>query len=154
MMEIIASDAAREFHLRTVQPGEALGSPFGGEPYPALVWATGRTTASQKGRLCAELIASGCRYAVFGGRECAAWEEAADEAFVAQDLSDEELAERHVTTTSHEREPADDVAFFFANNLMFGPGDFRRHLVLVIGDDPRPRAELVASLREETEGAG
>ncbi len=153
-MELIASDARREFHLRVIQPGEELGSPFGGEPYPALLWSTGRTTASQKARLCAELIASGCRYLVCGGRECAAWEEAADDAFVAQDLSDEELAERHVMTTSHEREPADDVAFFFANNLVFGTDDFRRHLVLMIGDDPRARAELVTSLREEVDAAG
>lgn len=151
-MEQIASDAVREFYLRVVQPGEALGSPFGGEPYPALVWATGRTTASQKARLGAELIASGCRYVVCGGWECAAWEEAADEAFVAQDLSDEELAERHVTTTSHEREPADEVAFFFANNVDFGPPEFRRYLVLMIGDDPRARAELVASLPAEAAG--
>lgn len=150
-MELIASDAGREFHLRSVQPGEALGSPFGGEPYPVLVWSAGRTTPAQKAGLCAALIASGCRYVVCGGRECAAWEEAADDAFLAQDLPDAELDARHVMTTSHEREPADDVAFFFANNVDFGPADFRHYLVLMIGDDPRARAELVASLRAETE---
>ena len=153
-MEQIASDSQRTFFLRVMQPGEELGSPFGGEPYPALVWATGRTTAAQKHRLCTELIASGCRYVVCGGRECGAWEEAADEAYVAQDLSDAELAEQHVMTSSHEREPADEVAFFFANHTRLGPHDFRRHLVLVIGDDPRARAALVASLREEVDDAG
>jgi hypothetical protein len=152
MMERIASDSDRQFYLRTLQPGEALGSPFGGEPFPALVWAAGSTPPEEKARVCAELTASGCRYFVCGGRECVAWETAADDAFIALDLQEPEYDAQFVMTTSHDRQPANDVAFYFANNTSFDSHDFRRYLVLMIGDDPRARAELIASLRAEAAG--
>lgn len=149
-MEQIASDGRRTFFLRVMQPGDALDPPFGGEAYPVLLWATGRTTAAQKQRLAEALIASNCRYVVCGGRESGAWEEAADAAFTAREMTEAALDALLVMTTSHERESPDDVAFFFANNTSFGPHDFARYLVLMIGEDERVRRALVTSLREET----
>lgn len=149
-MEQIASDGRRTFFLHVMQPGDALDPPFGGEAYPVLLWAAQPTSAVQKQRLAEALIAGNCRYVVCGGRESAAWEEAADVAFTGREMSDAELESLHVMTSSHEREPPDDVAFFFANNTDFGPHDFARYLVLMIGEDERARLALVASLREET----
>jgi hypothetical protein len=148
-MERIASTETREFFLRAMAPGDSLGAAFDGEAYPALVWAAARTTATQKHRLCAELIATGCRYVVCGGRESAAWEEAADDAFAAQDLPDEDLDAGHLMTSSHEYEPPDEVAFFFFHNTSFGGHDFTRFLVLMIGADAGIRERLVSAIREE-----
>lgn len=148
-MEQVASDGRRAFFLRMMAPGEQLGTPFGGEPYPVLLWATAETSAAQKDALGADLIASGCRYVVCAGRESAAWEEAADEAFTAQDLTDEELRERMVMTSSLVGYPPDEAAFDFIHTTNFGAHDFTRYLVVMIGDDPRLRGQLVASIREE-----
>jgi hypothetical protein len=152
-MEQIASDGRRAFFLRVMAPGEELGSPFDGESYPVLVWATKPTKTPQKQRLCAALIASGCRYVVCGGRESAAWEEAADEAFAAQDLTDAEFRERMVMTSSLVGYPPDEAAFDLIHTTNFGEHDFTRYLVLMIGDDPRVREHLVASIREEAGAA-
>jgi hypothetical protein len=152
MMEQIASDGRRTFFLRVLAPGEVLDSPFGGDPYPALVWATGRTTEAQKARLCAALIASGCRYVMCGGRESEAWEEAADEAFTAQDLTDAGFRERMVMTSSLVGYPPDEAAFDFIHTTNFGEHDFTRYVVLMIGDDARVRQQLIAAIREELAG--
>ena len=148
-VERIASTATREFFLRVMAPGEPLGTAFDGDAYPALVWAAVRTTATQKHRLCAELIATGCRYVVCGGLQSAAWEEAADDAFAAQDLPDEEFEAGHVMTSSHEYEPPEEVAFFFFHNTRFGGHDFTRYLILMIGEDAGIRERLVSAIREE-----
>lgn len=150
-MDHIASGGGREFYLRIMAPGDELGAAFDGDPYPALIWAVEPTTPAQKHRLCAELIASGCRYVVCGGAESSAWEEAADEVFAAQELSDEELDALHVMTTSHPDEPPDEVAFFFVHNTHFGGHGFRRSLVLMIGDEPGMRGRLVDAIRRQAE---
>ena len=146
-MEKIAADGEREFYFRVMQPDEALGDPFDGQIYAALVWATRPTTPARKHRLCAALIASGCRYVVCGGRESVAWEEAVDEAFVAQDLPDTDIDENLVMTSSHKRESMDDVAFFFTRCTTFGPHDFKQFLVLMIGADARIQGELVSTVQ-------
>lgn len=148
-MEPIASDGRRAFFLRVLAPGEAPAPPFGGDPYPALVWAARRTTPAQKRRLAAALVETGCRYVVCGGAECEAWEEAADDAYLDQDLPDPESTDRLVLTTSHPREPEDEVAFFFVHDTRFGGHDFTRFLVLLIGDDPGARERLAAAIRAE-----
>lgn len=148
MMEQIASDGRRTVYLRVLAPGEMLDSPFEGELYPVLVWAVVRTSASQRARLCTALIASGCRYVMCGGRESAVWEEAADEAFTAQDLADAEFRERMVMTSSNPGDPPDGVAFDFVHTTDFGSHRFTRYLVLMIGADARVRKQLVAEIQE------
>lgn len=150
-MERISSTPDRELFLRVMAPGEELGDSFDGDPYPALVWAAAETVEAQKHRLCAELIATGCRYIVCGGHDATAWEEAADEAFAAQDLPDAEFDARHVMTTSHEGEPPGEVARFFVHDTRFGGHDFRHYLVLVIGEDAGMREQLADAVREAAE---
>jgi len=151
-MEPIASDPRRAFFLRVLGPDEALGSPFGGEPYPALVWATRPAPDAEKRRLADALIATGCRYVVCGGVECWQWEHAADRAFIEQDLPEPQADERFVMTTSHRGEPEDDVAFFFVQNTCFGDHDFARYLVLLVGDHAPTRERLIAAIREHAAG--
>jgi hypothetical protein len=148
-MEQIASDARRAFFVRALAPGEEFAPPFDGEPYAALVWATTRRMpATQKQRIATALIASGCRYVVCGGAESESWEEAADDAYLAQDLPEPVPDEQFVMTSSHPREPEDEVAHFFVHATGMHR-DFARYLVLLIGADDGVRARLTAAVREE-----
>jgi hypothetical protein len=152
-MEQIASDGRRTVFLRMMAPDDALDSPFGGELYPVLVWATVDTSAEYKQRLCESLVATGCRYVVCGGAECWVWEHAADRAYIEQELPEPVPDEQFVMTTSHRNEPPDEVAFFFVHNTSFGEHDFTRYLVLMIGEDERVREALNAAVRHELEAA-
>jgi hypothetical protein len=152
-MDQIASDSRRAFFLRVLAPGEALTSPFDGEPYAALVWATTRRTpAAQKQRIATALIATGCRYVVCGGAESESWEEAVDDAYLAQDLPEPVPDELFVMTSSHRGEPEDEVAHFFVHATGMHR-DFARYLVLLIGADDGVQARLTAAVREEVEEA-
>ena len=133
-------------------PDEPLDPPFDDQPYAALVWATVPTTDARKQRIADALIASGCRYVVCGGVEPDSWEEAADAAYLAQDLSEAEFAERHVTTTSHRGETEGEVAFFFVHCAFIEGDDFASCLVLLIGADDRVQARLTAAVRAEASG--
>lgn len=144
-MEQIASDGHRTFFLRVLTPDERLGIPFGGAPYPAMVWSMGLTTATQKHQLCADLIGTGCRYLVCGGVECRAWEDAADE---ERDLA-ESVGLDFVMTTSHRGEPEDEVAFFFVHLTNSDQHEFTRYLIVLVGSDDPVKARLTAAVREE-----
>jgi hypothetical protein len=148
-MQQIASDSRRAFFLRVLAPGEPLGSPFGGEPYPALVWATQPTSGEQRQRIADALIASGCRYVVCGGVESDAWEDAADCAYIGQDLPEPVPNALFVMTTSHRDESESEVAHFFVRDTSFGGHDFMRYLVLMIGMDEDVQARLAAAVRAE-----
>jgi hypothetical protein len=151
-MERIASDARREFHLRVLGQDEPLAPPFGEVPYAALVWSTRRTSAGQKRRLADRLIASGCRYVVCGGVECESWEDAADCAYIEQDLPEPVPDDRFVMTTSHPREPEDEAAHFFVHATALHR-EFSRYLVLMIGADDGVRTRLTGAIRVEVESA-
>jgi hypothetical protein len=146
-MEQIASDGRRVFYLRDLAPGEGLDPPFGGDPYPALIWAACRTTDVQKERLVTDLVASGCRYIVCGGAASEVWEEVADDVIVAQDRMDIDSQAEFVMTTSRTRETIDEAAFFLVRCTNFAHHDFTRYIVLLIGDDARVREPLIASIR-------
>ncbi|HEX6371834.1 MAG TPA: hypothetical protein VF006_23125 [Longimicrobium sp.] len=151
-MERIASDRRRAFFLRVIEPDEAPEPPFGGEPYAALVWAARRTSDAQKQRTAQALIASGCRYVVCGGVESDAWEDAADGAYLEQDLPEPVPHALFVTTTSHRGEPEDEVVFFLINNTSAGGHGFSRYLVLLIGADDGVRERLTAAVRAQVAG--
>lgn len=150
MMERSAADAERTFFLRVLAPGETVDPPFDDEPYAVLLWATEPTSFDQKYALVSSLVAGGCRFIACGGWESAAWEDAADEAATAPDRPDPVAPLGHVTTTSHDGEPPDEVAAFLAHSSHAGPHRLAKCLVLVIGDDARVREQLVAALRAIT----
>jgi len=121
---------------------------FDGEPYAALVWATRPTSDAQKQRITHALVASGCRYVVCGGAQSEAWEEAADDAYLLQELPEDDM----VMTTSHRGEPPDEVVFFLANATRLHR-DFSRFLVLLVSPDGPVEQRLIESIREEVETA-
>lgn len=148
-MEQISSDSRRAFFLRVIAPDEPLDPPFDGHLYPALIWATQPTSDAQKRRITDALIAGGCRYVVCGGVEANAWEDAADDAYLAQELPEPVPDEHFVMTTSHRGEPEDEVAHFFVHNTSFGAHNFTRYLVLIIGADDDVPARLTEAVRAE-----
>lgn len=148
-MQKIATDGGRSFFLHAIEPGDHLPPPFDGEPYAALVWATRPTFEAQKQRIARALVESGCRYVVCGGAESEVWEEAADDAFLAQDLADPVPGDPFGTTTSHRGEPPDEVAAFLVHAAGTG-GDLPRGLVLVVGPDELAQDRLIEAIREET----
>jgi hypothetical protein len=145
-MERIASDAGRTFHLGVLIADEVPDPPFDGEPYPVLVWATRPTTDARKQCIAQALIASGCRYVVCGGVESGTWEDAADDAYLQQDLPDPVPDDRFVMTTSHPGQPEDEVAHFFVRATALHR-EFSRYLVLLIGADDPVQARLTAAIR-------
>jgi hypothetical protein len=147
-MEQIASDSHRAFFFHAMDPADHLPPPSDGEPYAALVWATRPTTDAQKQRIAHALIASGCRYAVCGGAQSEAWEEAADDAYLTQD----DLPDPVVMTSSHRGEPPDEVAFYLANNTRLHH-EFSRYLVLLVGPDGPAQDRLIEAVRAEVEEA-
>ena len=117
-----------------------MEAPFGGEPFPCLLWHRGGFTRDAKRDLAHALIHGGCRYAVCAGVECEAWHDAFDAAFLEEHegQSEDESDRDFMMTTWHERDTIDDVAFFFVLNTNFDDHDFTRYLVLHVGDAPVP----------------
>jgi hypothetical protein len=148
-MQQIASDSRCVFFLHALHPDDALSPPFDSEPYAALVWATRPTFDAQKQRIAHGLIGSGCAYVVCGGAEAEAWEEAVDDACLAQDVAEPGGKGRFVTTTSHRGEPPDEVAAFLVHAAGTS-GDLSRCLVLIVGPDGLVQDRLIEAIREET----
>lgn len=151
-MQQIATDGRRTFFLHALEPADAL-PPFDGEPYAALVWATCPTFEAQKQRIAHALIDSGCAYVICGGAEAEAWEEAVDDACLAQYVAEPGAEDRFVTTTSHRGEPPDQVAAFLVHAAGAG-GHLSRCLVLLVGPDELVEERLIESIRDEVGASG
>ena len=154
-MDVLAEHEGKIFAVLAIDaPGELI-SPFSGDMFPCLIWDhDGRFTGAQRSETASRLLLAGCRYAVCGGRNCAAWHDAFDEEFLAQhvDGSHEARDAAHVMTTLHDDETPDDVAFFFVMNTNFDDHDFERYLVLHVGDDETTQRELDAAVRRHAAG--
>ena len=94
-------------------------SPAPGHEYAAWIISNDPTqTATERDEIASALISSGCRYAVCSGFECAKWDDAIDQAFLASadfDPADDTF----VMTTWHEDEPLQEVAEFFVRHTAF-----------------------------------
>lgn len=145
-MEQIARGSRRTFYLHAMEAEDDLPPQPGGGSYAALVWATRPTSDAQKLRISHALITGGCRCVVCGGDEPEAWVEAADDAYLAQDLPAPVPRDRFVTTSSHPGEPPDQVVFFLAQATR-DPG-FSRYVVLLIGHDELTRERLFRAVRD------
>ena len=72
-----------------------------------------------------------------------------DDAFIDKDYSQSEMKKFHVVTTWHNGEPPEEVAWFFVHNTSFDDHDFRKFLVLVLGDDLSVGDRLFEMVRHE-----
>jgi hypothetical protein len=77
------------------------------------------------------LVLGGCLYAVCGGLDCNAWEDAFDEACTENDCPG-----KHVMTTAHPGEAVSAVAFFVSTCTSFDGHDFTALVVVHVGSGP------------------
>jgi hypothetical protein len=82
------------------------------------------------------LVESGCRYLLAWGKDCAAWNEAVDEAFQESVDYEDVAPERQVSTACFEDEDMDEV-FWFARHRAAHPGALNATLILHIAAAPR-----------------
>jgi hypothetical protein len=149
-MTVLAEKNGKTYVATTIEAAPEFAAPFGGESFPCLLWDhQGRSTSSDRSVLAKALLESGCRYAVCAGAACEAWHDAIDLAFVTAHLGDPEqvVDAVHVMTSWHQRESADDIAFFFVLNTNFDAHEFDRYLVLHLGTSAA-RSEVDAAVRK------
>jgi hypothetical protein len=150
-IELLAESAGQSYLACTLDPSAAFASPFADAPFPCLIWDhDGRATGEQRAAVVRALLEAGCRYFVCGGQNCKPWHDAADDEFLARHFHDPEAASDidYVLTSSHENESVDGVAFFFVNCTNLHAHDFRRFLVLHVGERP-DRGPLEAAVRRQ-----
>ena len=135
-MNVLAEKEGRSFVAVVLDASGGFVLPFAGTPFPCLVWDhDGRSTDEQRLALARQLLDAGCRFVVCGGVNCEAWHDDVDTEFVRRHLGEPEdvLDAAHVSTTWHEGESVDEVAFYFVNCTNLHGHDFRRFLVLHVG---------------------
>ena len=90
------------------------------------------------------LVAAGCRYVLAWGRDCAAWNEAVDEAAQEAADYDEVAPERQVLTASFEDEDIEEV-FWFARHRAAHPGA-ALNTTLILHIAPKARKDEIEAL--------
>ncbi len=145
-MELLATRNAKEVWLQQIECPFVLEPPFPGRRYVAIVFSNDETvTDAERHTVTRALFASGCRYGVFAGHRCGAWEYALDIACIESDPGHKPSDEAFTMTTSHYGRSVERVMFSGLENASFGSHDFDRFLILFVG----PRA----GLRDEVESA-
>lgn len=155
-MNVLAENDGRTYASVAIDAPADFVSPFPGALFPCMIWDhDGRFTAAQRSEVANRLLQAGCRHAICGGQSCEAWHDAVDEEFVRQhsDVPDESADAAHVMTTWHADESPDDVAFFFVLNTNFNEHDFKRFLVLHVGDG-HAKGEVDAAVRRHAVNDG
>jgi hypothetical protein len=115
----------------------AFQSPVPGKEYAALILSYDRTqTAAERDKIAADLVGSGCRYAVCFGFESSKWDDAVDLAFLDMSPEFSPPDEKFVMTSWHDQESLPDVAQFFVLNTSFDFFEPAAFVIVAIGDDP------------------
>ncbi|WP_129647635.1 DUF7684 family protein [Peristeroidobacter agariperforans] len=115
----------------------AFRSPVPGTEYAAWIISHDRTqTAAERDKIAAELVGSGCRYAVCSGFEASKWDDAVDLAFLDTSAEFKPPDDRFVMTSWHCQEPLQDIAEFFVLNTSFDFFEPSAFVIVAIGDDP------------------
>lgn len=147
-MIFIAERGSEQYHHLVLGSPADFRAPFDARPWTCLLWdAAGTADGEERARLSADLVASGCVYAVCGGIGCEAWHDALDEALIGLQEAGRVPDDHFVATTWHEGETVDDVTRFFVLDAVPATGGVDRHLVLQIGEDRDRRNDLWTLVR-------
>jgi hypothetical protein len=138
----MSTPALQYLHL---SPDSALPELAGGKPFKAVIVAEADVLETVLWDVSRWLIASGCLYALAWGKDCAAWHEALDDAFLEATNYEDVPAERALISTWHEDDDLDEV-FWFARHRAAHAADLKQTLILHIADTPR-REALEAQFR-------
>jgi hypothetical protein len=138
------NQSTRYLHLA---PDSELPPLEGLSAFKAVLVAEAEVPEMTQWEICRWLVSSGCLYALAWGRDCAAWEEAVEDASLEAVNYEDVPEEQQVMTTSHEDEELGE-AFWFAKHRATHPGrELRQTLILHIAESPR-REEIEALYRE------
>lgn len=149
-MKLLTTSDGKEVWFTQIERPFHFESPFQGRRYVAIVFANDETVTRTERRFVTEaLFNSGCRYGVFAGHECGAWESAMDATCIESDPNYEPSDEAFTPTTAHAGESVEEVVFFgltcTANT--FVEGEFDRFLILSTGPSVSLHAEIEAAVR-------
>lgn len=103
-----------------LKPDEALPALDGLSTFKAIVVIEAESSQLWQWDVCRWLVASGCRYMLAWGRDCASWEEAVDDASLERFDYEDVPQDQSVLTTSHEDEELGE-AFWFARHRAHHP---------------------------------
>jgi len=120
-----------------IPPGTDLPAMQDASPFTAILVADDEVAQMWQWEASRWLVESGCRYLLAWGKDCAAWEEAVQEAnqetFDYEDIPEERL----VLTTAHEDEDLEEV-FWFAKHRAAHPAlSLNRTLIVHVAQQPR-----------------
>lgn len=122
-------------------------SPFRGEDFAALLLVVAPDiTPDEQAEFAEALVAQGCRYAVCAGVACSTWDDAIDHASVIAEMQGTPHS-GFLTTTWHENEPLEDVAFFFLQVAEVDGEAPRNRLAVVVGGGDEDLASLETTLQ-------
>jgi hypothetical protein len=146
-MKQLSQIAGRRIWIASLARPYQFQSPFGGEPFVVLLNVVAQdVTPEEQGRLSADLVAQGCRYAVCAGHRCSTWDDSVDMAFLETHPEYEPSDEHLVMTSWHDGEAISDIVAFFLMNTSFDNYTARNFLALDIGGNDRSVLELETAL--------
>lgn len=112
-------------------------SPVQGQEFAAWILSSDTTqTETEREEIAAELVRTGCRYAVCSGHECSKWDDAVDYSFISSSPDFDPPEDKLVMTTWHEHETLQEVADFFVLDTSFGLFKPAIFLIIGVGDSP------------------
>jgi hypothetical protein len=132
-MEMIAERDEKQIWFHALSRPYELSASFQGLEYVCILFVNDETINSEEqAQLSAQIISSGCRYAVCTGYRCSTWDDSIDMASL--EVNNFEFKdETFVMTTWHENESVEDVIFYGLMNTMFDDLVFSKYLILTVG---------------------
>ena len=147
-MELLTARAGKEVWLRQLMRPFAFKPPFPGRRYVAIVFSNDQTvTDTERQVITHALFSSGCRYGVFAGHACGAWEWALDTSCIESNPGQQPSNEAFTMTTSHKAELVEDVMFFGLMNTSLTSHEVDRFLVLFVGPRAGLRGEVQKAIK-------
>lgn len=113
-----------------IEPGTTPPTIGVSKPFRAVVIIESDVSPEWQSSISEWLVQSGCLYMMACGENCSSWEDSVDLANIEQLKPAEIPDSEFVMTTSHEREPMEEV-FGFSKNNAFHPTVKLRRTVLV-----------------------
>ena len=123
--------------VRTLVRLYGFQTPVPGKEYAAWILSYDRAqTAEERDKIAADLVASGCRYAVCSGFESSKWDDAVDLAYLGTSPDFNPPEEKFVMTSWHNEESLREIAEFFVLNTSFDFFEPAAFVIVAVGDDP------------------
>ena len=133
-MKLLDNHESKEIWFSQLVKPYNLSDSFDGEPFVCIIFNNDKIISSGDQQLISEkLVSLNCRYAVCAGCDCSSWDDSIDFAYISTDENYDPPEDTLVMTTWHEDESVSEVMFFGLNCTHFDDHDFKKYLVLFVG---------------------